>query len=167
VSQQYYLGPEAIQVGLVAMRVADPLRLAEAPLARLCETLGLTCFLAVMGNKGPTIVRFEEPGLPVTVNVRVGSVLSLLLSATGRVFLAYHSDPRLMSLAREEFKSLAKDVQYTGSMDAYVKAVRDGVHNTGLAIVRDTYLQGISAIAAPIFDATGQVAAVLTVLGAT
>src|SRR5690606_36472537 len=71
------------------------------------------------------------------------------------------------SLAREEFKSLAKDVQYTGSMDAYVKAVRDGVHNTGLAIVRDTYLQGISAIAAPIFDATGQVAAVLTVLGAT
>jgi hypothetical protein len=23
-------------------------------------------FVAVMGNKGPTIVRIEEPGLPVT-----------------------------------------------------------------------------------------------------
>ena len=37
--------------------------------------------MAVMGNKGPTIVRFEEP-LPVTLNVQVGSVLSLW-SATG------------------------------------------------------------------------------------
>src|SRR5690606_27878769 len=167
VSQQYYLGPEAIQVGLVAMRVADPLRLAEAPLARLCETLGLTCFLAVMGNKGPTIVRFDEPGLPVTVNVRVGSVLSLLLSATGRVFLAYHSDPRLTDLAREEFESLSREGRVEGGFDAYVEAVRNAVRRTGMAIVRDTNLQGISAIAAPIFDATGKVAAVLTVLGAS
>ncbi len=167
VSQQYYLGPEAIQIGLVAMRVADPLRLAEAPLARLCETLGLTCFLAVMGNKGPTIVRFDEPGLPVTVNVRVGSVLSLLLSATGRVFLSYHADPRLMELAQDEFRLLAKEGRVGGSFKAYVDAVRDAVHASGLAIVRDTNLQGISAIAAPIFDATGKVVAVLTVLGAT
>lgn len=167
VSQQYYLGPEAIQIGLVAMRVADPLRLAEAPLARLCETLGLTCFLAVMGNKGPTIVRFEEPGLPVTVNVRVGSVLPLLTSATGRVFLTYHSDPRLMQLVADEFKSLAKEGHVKGTMNAYVKALREGVKGSGLAIVRDTNLQGISAIAAPVFDATGKVAAVLTVLGST
>ena len=64
-SQQYFLGPEAIQIGVAAMRQADPVRLSEGSLARLREQLGVTCFLAVMGNKGPTIVRFEEPGLPV------------------------------------------------------------------------------------------------------
>jgi DNA-binding IclR family transcriptional regulator len=46
-----------------------------------------------MGNKGPTIVRIEEPGLPVTVNARVGSVMPLLWSATGRVFLGMLDDP--------------------------------------------------------------------------
>lgn len=167
VSQQYYLGPEAIHIGLIAMRVADPLRLAEAPLARLCESLGLTCFLAVMGNKGPTIVRFEEPGLPVTVNVRVGSVLTLLTSATGRAFLAYHVDPRLTQLARDEFAQLT-DSQHEGeSFENYLQVLRQRVRATGLALVQDVYLRGISAIAAPIFDAMGKVGAVLTVLGST
>jgi DNA-binding IclR family transcriptional regulator len=86
-SQHYYLGTEAIQIGLAAMRQADPIRAAEPCLIRLRESLEVTCFVAVMGNKGPTIVRFEEPGLPVTVNVRAGSVMSMLWSATGRAFL--------------------------------------------------------------------------------
>lgn len=85
-SQHYHLGPEALLIGLAAMHQNDPIRMAEPALVRLCEQLDVTCFVAVMGNKGPTIVRIEEPGLPVTVNVRAGSVLSLVWSATGRVF---------------------------------------------------------------------------------
>src|SRR5690606_40597397 len=100
VSLQYYLGAGAIQIGLAAMRLADPLRVAEPALIRLRESLEMTCFIAVMGNKGPTIVRFEEPGLPVTLNVRVGSVLSLLRSATGRLFLAYPDHPPVENPAR-------------------------------------------------------------------
>ncbi|WP_143266612.1 helix-turn-helix domain-containing protein, partial [Paraburkholderia caledonica] len=73
-TQQYVLGPECLAIGLAAMRLADPIRLAEPSLVRLRESLEITCFIAVMGNRGPTIVRFEEPGLPVTVNVRAGSV---------------------------------------------------------------------------------------------
>ena len=77
-SQQYYLGAEAIGIGLAAMRQADPIRVAEPALVRLREQLEVTSFIAVLGNKGPTVLRIEEPGLPVTVNVRPGSVLSLL-----------------------------------------------------------------------------------------
>ncbi|MFP4902829.1 helix-turn-helix domain-containing protein, partial [Paraburkholderia sp. BR14261] len=73
-TQQYRLGVEAMMIGVAAMRQADPVRIAEPALVRLRETLEVTSFVAVMGNKGPTIIRFEEPGLPVTVNVRVGSV---------------------------------------------------------------------------------------------
>ena len=101
-TQQYFLGPEAIRIGMAAMRQADPIRAAEPALVRLRETLEITCFIAVMGNKGPTIVRFEEPGLPVTVNVRVGSVLPLLWSATGRAFLAYLDERAVQAMALEE-----------------------------------------------------------------
>lgn len=167
ISLQYFLGAEAIQIGLAAMRLADPLRVAEPALVRLRQNLEMTCFLAVMGNKGPTIVRFEEPGLPVTLNVRVGSVLSLLWSATGRVFLAYLDDSRVERLADEELASVSPAQR--GTLDAKdpIGALKRSVRDAGMAVVRDTNLQGISAIALPIFDFSEKLAAVLTVLGAT
>ncbi len=45
-SQQYYLGHEAILIGLAAIRQADPLRLAEPALVQLCENFGMTSFSA-------------------------------------------------------------------------------------------------------------------------
>lgn len=167
ISLQYFLGAEAIQIGLAAMRLADPLRIAEPALARLRQDLEMTCFMAVMGNKGPTIVRFEEPGLPVTLNVRVGSVLSLLWSATGRVFLAYLDDSRVEELAHAELAGISEAQRATLDAVDPIAALKRQVRATGMAIVRDTNLQGISAIALPVFDFSDHLAAVITVLGAT
>lgn len=166
-SLQYYLGAGSIQIGLAAMRLAEPLRVAEPALIRLRESLEMTCFIAVMGNKGPTIVRFEEPGLPVTLNVRVGSVLPLLTSATGRAFLGFMDDSRVDRLAREELAEASNaKLGFPGGVDP-IAAIKKEVRDAGMAIVRDTNLQGISAIGVPIFDFANRVAAVLTVLGAT
>ncbi|GAA4348946.1 IclR family transcriptional regulator [Variovorax defluvii] len=166
-TQQYFLGPEAIRIGMAAMRQADPIRAAEPALVRLREALEVTCFVAVMGNKGPTIVRFEEPGLPVTVNVRVGSVLSLLWSATGRAFLGYLDERAVHAMAKEELASALPEQR--GLLDAKrpIDSLREAVRAAGCACVRDVYLRGISAVAAPIRDHTGRVCAVLTALGAT
>lgn len=178
-SQHYLLGPEAIQIGLAALRQADPLREAEPALQRLRDALGVTCFLAVLGNKGPTIVRMEEPALPVTVNVRVGSVLSLLWSATGQAFLGLLEPAQVAgavaALAQAEWdaatpeqrRSLAAAGPAGRPARDPVAAVRQRVQAPGLAWVRDSYLRGISAVAAPLRDHRGQVRAVLTALGAS
>ncbi|WP_373376822.1 IclR family transcriptional regulator [Cupriavidus nantongensis] len=166
-TQQYHLGFEALQIGMAAMRQADPIRLAEASLVRLRETLEVTCFVAVMGNKGPTIMRFEEPGLPVTVNVRAGSVMPLLWSATGRVFLGLLDEKGVLAQAREELA--AASPARLAQLDARdpIGALRRAVQADDCAWVRDTNLTGISAVAAPVRDYTGRVCAVLTALGAT
>ena len=167
ISLQYYLGSGSIHIGLAAMRLVDPIRVAEPALIRLRESLEMTCFIAVMGNKGPTIVRFEEPGLPVTLNVRVGSVLSLLWSATGRVFLAYMDDSRVERLARDELASTTEVQRDVLDKTDPIGAIKSEVRDAGMAVVRDTNLQGISAIGVPIFDFSNRVSAVLTVLGAS
>lgn len=166
-SSQYHLGAEAIRIGVAAMRQADPIRMAEPALVRLRDTLDMTCFVAVMGNKGPTIVRFEEPGLPVTLNVRVGSVLSLLWSATGRVCLSLLDDPRVHMLAQDELQ--AASARQRDLLDAAdpIGHIQSEVRALGMAIVRDTNLHGISAIAVPVYDFSNHLCAVLTVLGAT
>lgn len=48
-----------------------------------------------------------------------------------------------------------------------IGAIKQEVRGLGMAVVRDTNLQGISAISVPIFDFSHKVAAVLTVLGAS
>lgn len=166
-SSRYRLGPEALYIGLAAMRQADPIRVAEPALIRLREQLGVTCFIAVMGNKGPTIVRFEEPGLPVTVNVRVGSVMSLLWSATGRVFLGLHDDAQVRRLALEELDGA--DAASRGALDPAdpLGPLQREVRAAGCSIVIDTNLKGISAVSAPIYNHAGQVCGALTALGTT
>ncbi len=154
-SQRYRLGPEAINIGLAAMRQSDPVRAAEPALVRLREGLEVTCFVAVMGNKGPTVMRFEEPGLPVTVNVRAGSVMSMLWSATGRAFLGLLNERSVRELAEQELAAAPREMR--AQLDA----------KQPIEALRDTYLRGISAVAAPVHDFTGRVCAVITALGAS
>ena len=166
-SQQYYLGLQTLLLGVAAMRQVDPIRLAEPSLVRLRESLEVTCFIAVMGNKGPTIVRFEEPGLPVTVNVRVGSVLPLLWSATGRAFLALLNETAVREQAQAELQAASPEQRALLDNTDPIGRLCEEVRGAGCAAVRDTNLKGISAVAAPLLDYTGRTCAVLTALGAT
>lgn len=166
-TQHYHLGPEAVRIGLAALRQCDPVRMGEAALLRLRESLQVTCFIAVMGNMGPTVMRMEEPSLPVTVNIRPGSVLPVVWSASGQAFLAFSQDADLRTRAEAELAAAPPEQRALlggpHPLDALCQQVRD----QGCAIVQDTLLAGISAIAAPIYDARGHVAAVLTSLGAS
>lgn len=166
-TQHYQLGAEAIRIGLAAMRQCDPIRLGEPALVRLRESLEVTCFLAVMGNHGPTVLRMEEPPLPVTVNIRGGSVLPVLWSATGRAFLGFSEDGAVGRRAEEEYRQATADQRAQLPVSNPVAQLRSQVRSAGCAIVVDTLLRGISAAAAPIFDARGQISAVLTALGAS
>lgn len=166
-TQHYYLGQQAIAIGLAALRQCDPIRLGEPALVRLREQLQVTCFLAVMGNQGPTILRFEEPGLPITINVRAGSVMPLLWSATGQVFLSYLDDAAVREQAERELAAAGKARRALLSGRNPVEALRRRVRSQGCAIISGTLLPGISAVAAPVFDHNGHLSAVLTALGAS
>jgi DNA-binding IclR family transcriptional regulator len=166
-TQHYYLGREAIQIGLAALRQCDPVRLGAPALIRLREELQATCFIAVMGNKGPTILRIEEPALPVTINVRAGSVMPILWSATGRVFLSFMDDEAIRSEAKEQLAQATNEQRASLHARDPIEHLRKDIVAKGCAIVDGALLRGISAVAAPIFDHAGHVSAVLTALGAS
>lgn len=166
-THHYYLGPESIRVGLAALRQCDPVRMGEGALVRLRETLQVTCFIAVMGNQGPTVLRIEEPSLPVTVNIRAGSVLPWLWSATGQTFLAYTEDTGIHHQAQTQYETGTAEQRSLLAGPQAVARLRRQVRDLGCAIVHDTLLRGISAVSAPIFDATGHICAALTALGAS
>lgn len=142
---RYALGDFALTLGLVALQGLDIVRDTASVLADLRDHLEETVFLAVWGNRGPTIVRWEEAARPIAVNVRVGSTLPVETSATGRVFAAFLPDAAGHGLAR---------------------SMLEEIRAKGLATQRNALMQGIGAVSTPVFDHRGQIVGAITVLGA-
>jgi DNA-binding IclR family transcriptional regulator len=161
---RYDLGSAALSIGLAALGRLDIIRLAGPALPRLRDDIDETVVLAVWGNKGPVVIRLVESTHPVTMNIRVGSVIPVLRSAIGRTFLAYLPPKVAQAAVAAEIRSLpgADRRHWTKSrIDALAREVRA----RGLGRVEGELLQGVAVLAAPVFDIEGGIVAVLAALG--
>jgi DNA-binding IclR family transcriptional regulator len=149
VSARYGLGPLALQLGLIGLQQFDPVRVASARLPAVAQAIGHTVALAVWGSRGPTIVRIEEAPTAVHVNMRHGTVLSLRGTASGRLFAAWLPPERIRAVG--------------GDVDPEPEAAT--VRAQGYASVVGGSVPGVSAAAAPVFDATGTLVLGLTAIG--
>jgi DNA-binding IclR family transcriptional regulator len=159
---RYGLGLQALEIGLAALGRIDAIKIGTAALSKLRSQVDESALLAVWGTHGATVIRWEEATQPVTVNVRVGSVMPLLTSATGRAFLAWRHDTQIAKLVAAEMSRRHK--QALPAIDP--EAVRAEAHKRGLARVEGEMMPGIAGLAAPILAHDGSALMVLTVLGA-
>lgn len=163
-SGAYGLGPLAAQLGIAALRRFDPLREATIAAGALVAQIGHTVAIAVHGPLGPTVVRIEESDHALHVNMRVGTVMSLLNTATGLVFAAWLPPAETSRMLRDEAIRLYGERPRRGIDDAMERTLRD-VRRHGLARAVGKPIPGINAISAPIFDVDGRVVLALTALG--
>jgi DNA-binding IclR family transcriptional regulator len=165
-STRYDLGPAALKLGLASLSRLDAVKLARERITGLMEQIGHTLALAVWGNHGPTIVHWEESPQAVTVNLRLGDVMPLLTSATGRCFAAYVPLDPIAGMLQTEIARAQKlgraDVPRTM---AEVQAMLAEVRERGSARVVDTLLPGIVGFCAPVFDADSHIVLGLVTLG--
>ncbi|MFO1314429.1 MAG: IclR family transcriptional regulator [Burkholderiales bacterium] len=162
----YGLGPFALQMGLVSLQLLSPVRVAIPAITTLGDATGQTVALAVLGTHGPTIVYIHESARPIHVNMRAGTVMSTLNTATGRVFSAW-LPPRLAQhhVARE-----LRDPAVTAQASARrpreeIEALLADVRRRGLARAVGEPIPGINALSAPVFDHTGALALAVTAIG--
>lgn len=157
-SPRYGIGAFSMELGLAALGSIDTVELGSHAMRELRDGLNETVVLTVWGGHGPTIVRFMESSRPVTVNVRVGTVLPLLTTAMGRVFFGFLRTDRVLELAESERRDLGFGKKDTQQISADARS-------RGLARVEGALLPGISAIAAPVFDYRGEISASIGVIG--
>ena len=165
-TSRYDLGSMALQLGLAALRRTDAVRLARERMPAWLDQLGHTAALAVWGNHGATIVHWEEAPLGTTGHLRLGDVMPLLSSATGRCFGAWLPTERIAAPLQAELAqaraALRQDLPQTAAAAAQLFA---DVRQHGVARVVDTLLPSVVALCAPVFDARGQLALAITTLG--
>lgn len=167
-STRYDLGPAALRLGLASLSRLDAVKLARERLPELMTRIGHTLALAVWGNHGPTIVHWEESPHAVTVNLRLGDVMPLLTSATGRCFAAWAPREAIAPLLKDEL-ALAKRQALGGvpTSLAEVDAMLAEVRRQGIARVVDVLLPGVAGFCSPVFDSDQHLALGIVAMGPT
>jgi DNA-binding IclR family transcriptional regulator len=154
----YGVGPLSIALGLSGLRNIDVVRISTALLPTLRDEVNETVLLSIWSPQGPVVFALEESSRPVSMNIRVGSILPLLPTATGRVFAAF--------MPRDDVSALI-DVERQRFPQFSPAAVLEETRRHGLAGVEGTLVPGVNAISVPIFDHKGRVAGVIGALGRT
>jgi DNA-binding IclR family transcriptional regulator len=168
ITNRYDVGYLSLKLGLAALSRIDLVQFGTEAARWLNQELDTTVLLCVWGNFGPTVVVMYDSSDLMIQNVRVGSVLPLTRSATGRVFLAYMpsrtTQQRLKQELRGPFKALSgSDIRSMQDVDGVIKKVRE----QRLGTTHGDVVPGQSALAAPVFDHLGHIVAALTLIGAS
>ena len=176
-SGHYLLGPLALQLGLISLQQADPVHIATPLIAEVAQRLGHTVALAVWGARGATIVRTAESPSPVHVNMRHGTVFSLTNTASGRIFAAYLGADTVRQLLdaerqREKQRNSGEQPMEAGmppqpplpSWSDFERQLQE-VRLHGISRSEGEVIEGVSAMAAPVFDHTGAIVLSVTAIG--
>jgi DNA-binding IclR family transcriptional regulator len=162
--KSYALGPFALEVGAAAARSSEPLQGAIRRLQRLRNLIDETIVLSVWSPHGPIILEVEESTRPIVMTMKRGTVLPVLSTATGIVFCAqlprFHTSPLVERELSGELENNPM-VKNTKEFEQLLARVRD----QGYALNSGHLLPDIIALAAPVFDLTGALTAVLGVIG--
>jgi DNA-binding IclR family transcriptional regulator len=165
-SGQYDLGPYALDLSIACLARQSPIQLAAPAATRLALACNETCFVAVWGSSGATVIRLYKSQRPVGISIAEGTVFNLTMSATGRVFAACLPHDETAALIERELE------QHRSARHANAPRTRkeldkvlDEIRKKGLSRVRGLNAPGIDALAAPVFDAHGRIVLALTIVG--
>ena len=156
----YDMGPSMRRLGAESLRRMDEGGLAAEFLPGLRDRTGHAVNLAVWGDHGPIIVRWDYGSHALPITVRVGATLPLLSSSVGRIYLAHlpaaMTDPVLASQA--------ETADQTGLGDTEIEQLKADVRRDGYAVTAGGVLAGVSSVAAPVFAAADSLPVVVALV---
>nr|WP_163500542.1 IclR family transcriptional regulator [Halomonas socia] len=154
----YGLGPAALRLGAAAINQYDVANAAAVHIQSLQDSFPQAFTLSIWGNHGPTIIYKLDGRYRSPFSVKVGFVLPLMTTATGRMFMAH--------LPESQWRVLAEiEEQQRPGLLSDVSAGLEAIRESRLSMTESRLQSGFYGISAPIFGADGMIHAALTALG--
>lgn len=152
----YSLGPAALDLGAAALSKVDAIQIASEIIRDLTGAVHLVSHITVWGSNGPTVVRWEQGNLPVAIRIREGFNVSLPITSSGRIFLAYADEQRVAPFLRRDVDewnaTVPSSKRFTPSK---IRSITKTVRTHGLACVVGLLNPHLATISAPVFDRDG------------
>ena len=146
------------EIGTGGLAALETQRIVSAALPEICERIGQrTVGLAVWGNQGATIVRWEPSKQPVSPYLQAGVVVSLTQSATGRAFAAFMPPDQTRAAIEQELQSRERSGQPdNGQFSRHVAEARQqGLARAVGSASSPRHKIMVNAFSAPVYDAQG------------
>ncbi|PUE20521.1 IclR family transcriptional regulator [Limnohabitans sp. MMS-10A-192] len=160
-SGRYDLGPAALRVGLASLQRLEPMTVAEPVIRQLAAQTGHAIAIAVWGNFGPTVVRLIEAQQQLHVSLRIGSVLSLFDTATGRAFASVLPQERLLQAIAGPLGEAMPQEKWQQRQPEIQEIVQEARRH-GVSRAISNPIPGVNAFSAPVFDLEGNPVMVIT-----
>ncbi len=143
----------------------DIVRLGEPFLAQLVEKTGEAAAMTLQNGDRSTVVAKVKSPLPLSPSLNLGDSAPLYAGASGRIYLAFRSDEEIERyLSSVELKPITPSTPTRPDrIREELRAIREGA----LSYSREHMFNGITAIAAPIRDFSGEVVATFIISAPT
>ena len=168
VAYSHDLGPVALRVGEKIADQVEAVKVVSAAMPEIAEQLGQhTLCLSVWGNHGPTAVRWEPSRQPVSDQLRVGLVMPITRSATGKAFAAFLPTATTKAFIDEDLRIFRQadedEASQRRTFDEQIEAVRQrGMARASNPGRSPMHRVEVNAFSAPIFDANGTMVCALS-----
>lgn len=155
----YDLGSSMRRLGAEALRRMDKVSLASEYLPGLRDRTRHSVNLAVWGDHGPVIVRWDYGAYALPITVRIGATMPLLASAVGQVFLAYLPE----TMTEPVLKAEHPPDDPSPLTDEDITRAKAAVRHDGLASTSGGLIPGLASVAAPVFTTTASLPLVVAI----
>lgn len=148
-SGHYDLGSAMRRLGMEALRRTDEVGIASEHLPGLRDRTGHAVNLAVWGDHGPVVVRWDYGSYALPITVRVGATMPMLTSSVGRVYLTHLPETLTGPVVRAEQETSAHPMS-----PRELARITATIRRTGVAVTSGGIIPGVTSVAAPVFAAS-------------
>tara|TARA_R110002167_G_scaffold1581_6_gene7613 strand:- start:1936 stop:2748 length:813 start_codon:yes stop_codon:yes gene_type:complete len=163
---RYDLGPYGLEFSTLFLSRLDPTSVASDSIEALRDRTEEGVILTVWGSAGTTVIRWFQSRRPISVGIRPGTNFSTTMSASGRVFMAHLPRELIRPLVEKELAAFREQPHKLapGNWEEVAEII-DETRQSGLGRVLGHSVEGVSSLAAPIFDYRGELVLSLALFG--
>jgi IclR family transcriptional regulator, pca regulon regulatory protein len=155
-TKKYFLGPRVMSLGFAVLSGMDLRNVAYPYLEELARTTDQNVHLAILDKIEVVVIERIKRWQILDINIPIGGRLNCYQTSTGRAILAFLSQEKFLSI----LSTLLKDrevVKHIGPKgEKLIKTLKE-VRQNGYALSDEEFIKGVRTIAAPIFNAQGDV----------
>jgi DNA-binding IclR family transcriptional regulator len=162
VDDRYRVGMRALEIGQLALKHMDLVRVARPFVQSLHGRTGETVHLAVLDGEEAVCVDRMESLHPVRLSAEIGKRFPLHAGACPKVLLAYLPEAHQRRILERQLPAFT---EYTITDRIALARELDEIRSEGYGVGDQDLDLGAAAVAAPIRDHTGQVVSAISVAG--
>jgi IclR family pca regulon transcriptional regulator len=164
-TRKYSLGPRVVDLAFSALSSMEMTRVSASYLQSLADETGFSANMAILDGQDILYVdrrKSRRPaGLPIELDLHVGSRIPAYCTSMGKVLLAYRDRVALRALLDRMNLARRGPNTITGREQLMVALAK--IRETGIAVDNEEFAPGMRSIAAPVRDRSGTVIAAINV----